>query len=172
MTTADWAFTVSILSLLIAMCSFVWNVWSKFIFPKPRIRITFAVMSVFPDDGQGDFLSLSATNYGPGEVTLHSAIVQLRRRRLFQRRLGLGILAPYNDLMRRATDGPFSGGLPKKLNIGEQFSVYFPVSLEGLRDGSVVRVGFADTFGRYHYCARNAVRRTAATLAKDRISES
>ena len=35
--TAEYALIISITSLLLAFCSLIWNVWSKFIFPKPAI---------------------------------------------------------------------------------------------------------------------------------------
>lgn len=38
MTTADWALVISIGSLLISAPGFIWNVWSKFIYPKAKVR--------------------------------------------------------------------------------------------------------------------------------------
>jgi hypothetical protein len=43
MTTADWALIISLCSLLLAMAGFVWNVWSKFIYPKPKVRVSIGV---------------------------------------------------------------------------------------------------------------------------------
>ena len=45
MTTADWALIISLCSLLLAMAGFVWNVWSKFIYPKPKVRVSIGVHS-------------------------------------------------------------------------------------------------------------------------------
>lgn len=67
MTTADWALTISLLSFVVSLGGFVWNVWSKFIHPKPKVRVNFAMSFIF--DGYGGpihkVLSLSARNYGP-----------------------------------------------------------------------------------------------------------
>jgi hypothetical protein len=83
MQTADWAFVISIFSALIALASFVWNVWSKFIYPKPRVRVHFSMVTVFhpraPDPDPVRVLSLSATNLGPQEVTVLSAQVLFKR---------------------------------------------------------------------------------------------
>jgi len=38
MTTADWALIVSIFSFLVSLGGFVWNVWSKFIYPRAKVR--------------------------------------------------------------------------------------------------------------------------------------
>jgi hypothetical protein len=34
MTTAVYAFVLSIFSFVVSLAAFVWNVWSKFIYPK------------------------------------------------------------------------------------------------------------------------------------------
>jgi hypothetical protein len=36
MTTADWALVISICSAIVSLASFVWNVWSKFVYPSRR----------------------------------------------------------------------------------------------------------------------------------------
>lgn len=46
MTTADWALVVSFFSIAIAFASFIWNVWSKFIYPKPRLQLHIGIMEV------------------------------------------------------------------------------------------------------------------------------
>ncbi|WP_146119532.1 hypothetical protein [Phyllobacterium phragmitis] len=55
------------------------------------------------------------------------------------------------------TKGPFSGGLPKKIEVGEEFRVYFPLNHGGLRDSKIIDVGFHDTFGRYNWAPRKHV---------------
>jgi hypothetical protein len=49
MTTADWALVISILSALLSFAGFVWNVWSKFIYPKPDLRVHFSMMGFIGD---------------------------------------------------------------------------------------------------------------------------
>jgi len=127
-STATWALVVSIFSLLVSGASFVWNVWSKFIYLKPKLRVTFYVARLFPDPHKvGQFLTLSATNQGPIECTLHNAVVRTYGQ------TGWGMLNPLEGfpLLTDLTKGPFSGGLPKKLAVGESFSVYFPFNAEG-----------------------------------------
>jgi hypothetical protein len=44
--------------------------------------------------------------------------------------------------------GPFGGGLPKKVEVGEQFSVYFTAYHDGLAEDEFNQIGFHDLYGR------------------------
>jgi hypothetical protein len=170
MTTADWALVISLFAVTISAASFVWNVWSKFIYPKPKVKTHFAVREVH-SLGRPPFshIGLNATNYGPGAVTLYAAICRPRLDQgslplFLRRRLGLNsryiLLNPLSHFPAdtEATDGPFSGGLPKKLDVGESFSASFVYKHDGLRDTDIIDVGFDDTFGRDHWVPRYQVR--------------
>lgn len=166
MDTADWALAISLCSLLVSFAGFVWNVWSKFIYPKAKVRVSFSVNMVVDENGPShEFLSLSATNYGPGPVTLHSAIGRAkgswRRRKHF-------IMNPLHNfpLQLDFTIGPFSGGLPNKIEPGESFSSYFVLMHEALRDEPIIDVGFSDTFGRSHWAARKQVKQVRKKVAE------
>ncbi len=172
MTTADWALIISLGSLAISLAGFVWSVWSKFIYPKPRVQTSFSIMSTFGEgwENSPDAICISATNHGPQQVTLHSAVARKKPPLLRKRSAEMGILNPYKgfpyDLQ---SDGPFSGGLPKKLDVGEQFSVYFPVVKDWFDDG-LEDFGFQDTFGRYHWVPRKSVSEVRERGLKDGIS--
>lgn len=158
MTTADWAIIISFGSLAISVASFIWNVLSKFIHPKPKVRVSFSTMAMFPSPpGSPSFLSLQATNHGPGDVTLHMAMARSRRGRL--KRLEYGFLTPSISLSRLTdeTGTPFAGGLPKKLAVGETFVAYFPYPSQFL-DEPIVDIGFVDTFGKHHWAPRKKLR--------------
>lgn len=93
MRTSDWALIISLCSFAVALGSFVWNVWSKFIYPKAKIRVTFqATVIIQPGapEHRPEFLTLTATNFGPGDVTLHSAILYHQKKTN-----GGGIGAPF-----------------------------------------------------------------------------
>ncbi len=161
MTTSDWAIIISISSLCIAMLSFVWNVWSKFIYPKPKVVTSINLIRVHQNQRVGPpFISLNATNHGPADVVLHSAIGRTSTRIWQLQRPPYAMLNPiegFPDTPNHSL-GPFSGGLPKKLAVGENFSAYFPMSAEWFTDQhNLCKFGFNDTFGRYHWCpAKNA----------------
>jgi hypothetical protein len=168
MTTADWALAISIFSASISLMGFAWNVWSKFIFPKAKVHVSFGAINVhyLSDETIGPFLSLSATNYGPGQVTLHAVVARSRRdwRKRFKRQIGL--LNPLNNFPNETNSsiGPFGGGLPKKVDVGEEFSAFLTFQHEALRDEPLVDVGFADTFGRFHWAPRKSVRSTRTQI--------
>jgi hypothetical protein len=169
MTVADWALVISIGSVAISLAGFVWNVWSKFIFPKPRIRVGFSfVQMMAPSSEKEGFLThtensalaLSATNLGPGATTLYNALAIERRKHWWNRKPSrYGLLNPLPHFPEypgqfQNTSGPFGGGLPKKVEIGEQFTVYFVPDHEALASGRVDRIGFTDTFGQLHWAPR------------------
>ena len=156
MTIADWALFISIGSLVVAIFSFVWNVWSKFIYPKPRVETSIAMMNLYDSNGKGPpFIALNATNFGPADVTLYLAIAA-KPRKWFQRKKEIASLNPLEGFPARMdhSNGPFSGGLPKKLAVGEQFSAYFPVTKDWFTKDNLIDFGFCDTFGRNHWCPR------------------
>ncbi|MDF2232207.1 hypothetical protein P2H44_06535 [Albimonas sp. CAU 1670] len=159
MTTADWALIVSLGSTAIALASLFWNIWSKFIYPKPRLRVGMSVVQAFGPGWEQTppAVTIRATNYGPTEVTLKHAIAR-KRPRVFRNAREYGILYPYNRYPHGFdTDGPFGGGLPKKLAVGEEFAVYFPLEKSWFETNELDNFGFCDTFGRNHWAPKRDV---------------
>ena len=168
MTTADWALIISIGSLAISASSFIWNVWSKFIYPKPKLKVSFGIF--VEAYSKVENLSLTATNYGPTEVTLHTA---LTRRLLRPFKYAFAALFPLPGFGIEVASGtPFAGGLPRKLAVGEQFSVYLATDHEHLRDQPVSDIGFTDTFGRFHWAPRRQLREVRESLRAKKVSPS
>ncbi len=167
MQTADWALVISILSAIISLASFFWNVWSKFIYPKPVVRVSFASITIL-QIGAEDIhaLRLSATNMGPIEVTLTHALTMYRKGLFKDKTYGILNLLPRaplsNDMdWEFAQGGGPSAGLPKKLAVGEEHSSYLIPDHESLAKADYERIGFADTFGRYHWAPRMDIARAA-----------
>jgi|LGOV01.1.fsa_nt_gb hypothetical protein len=172
MTTADWAIVISLCALAVSAGSFIWNVWSTFIFPKAKVNvwaslsyfdpiekviISAHVDGVLPEMSSDRRLvapsvSISATNHGPGDVTLQMA---LGSKSCFWtgKKSKLGTLNPYNDYPADLeTNGIFSGKLPKTLKVGESISVYFPQITDWFEEEKLKKFGFNDSFGRIHLC--------------------
>jgi hypothetical protein len=81
MTTADWALVISIGSLGIALLGLAWNVWSKFIYPKPRVQVSFQYMTtIIANMPNQPVISLGATNHGPIGVTLKFSLARRKRK--------------------------------------------------------------------------------------------
>lgn len=170
MSTSDWAIIISLASFGVSLAGFLWNVWSKFIYPKAKVRVHGGIFETFtPGIGKGaSFINLSATNFGPGEITLTHAIVN--EPRLWPLREGmtglLKLMVTDPDHSRPQYDVFGNGQLPRKLAVGEQMSVRLSKSAELFKDAaSSRRIGFADSFGRNHWCSRKATRKLRQALA-------
>ena len=126
MTTADYALIVSLCSAFIALASFGWNVWSKFIYPQPRLTVSVSVSLVFQSGTSGHrHVSLAFTNCGPGEIIVHVAEITGRTHWWKQRHWA--IIPPIDNFPELPYRGSiFSGGLPKRLSVGETHTLHFP----------------------------------------------
>lgn len=177
MQTADWALIISLFAAAVSLASFVWNVWSKFIYPKPRVSVSLTMVTVFYPDQPLDpdpvrVISLSATNMGPAEVILRSAYIMFWPRWFADKSYGmLNVLARLPESTDYETEygttgGPFAGGFPKKLEVGETFSVYLVPNHETLARGDYHRVGFHDSFGRMHWAPRRDIGAVLPSIRK------
>lgn len=172
MTTADWALVVSIFSLVVSLGSFIWNVWSKFIYPKAKIRVYVGVYLIIDGDGSParKFIQLSATNYGPTEITLHGHQAKRRQGFLwFGRNRKLALINPVTHPDSNQPTGWFAPGFPKKLTVGEGVSVCFSreAPKRWIEDGDLYYFGFSDTFGRLHWCSRKNAKKFRADVIED-----
>ena len=156
MTTADYALIVSLFSAAVALASLFWNVYSKFIHPKPEIRVGFSRMTIHQlgSSRHGDkLLMVTATNRGPGSVVIERVVVCKRWR--WQREI-IGVLNPIEDPGRKpyvSPRGPASGGLPKKLDVGESHDLYFPPDAEFVMPDQLEDhpyIGVSHSFRRLH----------------------
>jgi hypothetical protein len=164
MGKGDWAFIISLGSLAISLAGFVWNIWSKFIYPKGQLRVSFWVARVVQGRKQRgpEFLSLDIANHGPSYVIISCAIIE-HRRPMFRRRRKLGLINPIHDLAEpHLPMGPFAGGLPKRIEVGETFSLHFPFDAGGWLATDVARIGVRDTFSRFHWAARKQMKTVQA----------
>ena len=166
-TTADYALIVSIFALTITIGNFVWNIWSKFIFPKPRVEVRLAFVLV-PSAGTKDWpkaLCLIAVNHGPGSVQLMTGMGRLRRKFPWNRQLD-AIFKGYdnwpNDLNSATLGGP---GLPKRLDVGETYQMFLLPTPDKYRQMKLF--GFFDTFGRTHWATDGSIRSALKDLKND-----
>ena len=172
LTTADWALVVSLFSFLVSLAGFVWNVWSKFIYPRAKVRAYIAVMRIYNGDGRPArrTIQLSATNYGPTDITLHGHQVKHRQGFLwFRRNRELALINPIAHPDSNTTTGWFAPGFPKKLAVGEGVGVYFSADApqRWVEEADLFYFGFSDTFGRLHWCSRTNARKFRADVVKD-----
>ena len=172
MTTADYALIVSLFSFFVSLAGFIWNVWSKFIYPKAKIRSNIAVMLIMDGDGTPPrkFVQLSATNYGPTEITLRSHQTKRRQDFLgFRRNRQLALVNPVAHPDSDEPTGWLAPSFPKKLAVGESATVYFsPQSPKRwVEEGDLYYFGFSDTFGRLHWCSRANAKKFRKDVVED-----
>ena len=106
--------------------------------------------------------------YGAGPVILHACMVKLKADRW--RRGRYGLLNPIHGDPAAAEPvsvGPFSGGLPSKIEPGEMKSFYFPYDKDCFLKEPIHRAGICDTYGRNNWCRRQDVKKAAAAYLKD-----
>lgn len=170
MTTADYALIISLLSATVALASFVWNVWQKFIYPKPRLKLRFYIAVIIPGDGTAPpwttYLSLCATNHGPGEIAINTVGITVLGRWPWNKPQ-FGIVNPIAHILTPTLpSGPLGGGLPKTLKVGETHSLYFPHEAQSFGRDRLGRLGVFDTFDRFHPASRRQIRAVKRGLDK------
>jgi hypothetical protein len=81
MNAAEIAVGISIGSLIISIVSLVWNIWSKFIFPKPNLIVSFSLMQIFDAEHglHSPFLNLSITNHGPIPAIISGSYITMSK---------------------------------------------------------------------------------------------
>ncbi len=169
MNEGQIALVLSGCAIAISISGFIWSIWKEFIFVKPRVQVSFAVMNIV--NGVSDVKSLcvlTATNMGPGTANLYCCLA--RERLNWRRRSPHGLL---NSIVGDLTQlphkgiGPFADGLPLELVPGKSKSFYFPYTDDTFLKTPIVRVGVQDTYGRNHWCRSADVSKARERYKKD-----
>lgn len=150
-TTADYALIVSICSAALSLFSLGWNIWSKFIYPKPQLRVTIRTsMLVGTVEDLPLVVTFSATNHGPGDLALQGVVGRVKKRFPWskQQRALLVSYANWPQTLKKASLGECPG-LPARLGVGETYQLHFPT--ETFSDRTVVDLCIVDGFGREHW---------------------
>jgi hypothetical protein len=176
MTISDYALITSLVSILISIGSLLWNVWQKFIFVKPTIQVAFGIYSVLVPTKAGTttrsgqrLLNVTVTNMGPGPVIIFACIGKLKTA-WWKRRDRLGILNPIHGDPTNSnlqSIGPFSGGLPAKIDAAETKSFYFPYAQDCFLREGLTRVGVNDTYQRNMWCRKRDMHKVISAYRRD-----
>jgi hypothetical protein len=176
MATQDYAMFTSLLSIVIAIGALLWNIWQKFIFVKPKLQISFGIWHVM-EHTTADvatrsgyrLLVFTVTNMGPGVVVLYACIGKPKAHWWTRRRL-LGTINPiHNDPTdpNPTSIGPFSAGLPTKIDAGDVKSFYFPYAKDCFLFEGLARVGINDTYHRNTWCRGRDMRKVNRAYRRD-----
>jgi hypothetical protein len=160
------ALIVSIVSVLISSVALGWNIYRDIIL-KARVRVSFSVVSIlhesFPERPQ--YLYISATNFGPGAITLNMILAKEPLWRRILRKEKYVMITPYDT-------HPLSRSLPAKLEVGDMLQLLLPFERDCFLAGPFSQVGLNDYFGRNHWASRKDIVRARLEWKKEFGSET
>lgn len=193
-TTADYALVISLFSATLSLAGFVWNVWSKFIFPKPRIRMAGRLCVNLPehdvifsfDDGEHlpkEFENsrieypaclLEITNFGPGYVSILEVFGRTSRR-VFRKevvsRFSLYCTYPPEPGSSGANRWITYGAIQQtKLDVGETLKLFFPVTPSMFKRLLMEEIVVRDGFQRIH-CVNKSELRSLQRLVEKHVTD-
>lgn len=164
---ANIALIISGLSLLLALASFVWSVWSRFIHPKPKVWISIqATHTESRVSGDPAYL-ITGVNAGPGDIILLGIAVPTKYPRIFSRSKEWHL---YQKRVVSASGGcSIRDGVewPRRLKEGEYVSAVFPAQLLNVAMDYKSRplgIGFVDTFERFHVLPEKGFRKLLKSI--------
>ncbi|MDV2984779.1 UNVERIFIED_CONTAM: hypothetical protein Q9R58_10710 [Methylobacteriaceae bacterium AG10] len=147
----------------------------KYIYPKSQIKVRFNMMIIFDAFTNRKMIGLTATNFGPTDTQLTGVICRERLERKFpyvRRNWQYGFLNSFETPEIPTVPGPYSGGLPKKLVVGDKVDVYLTPLHEALRDKQIIDVGFIDIFGRKLLATRDDVKKVREAVKAHFVEQS
>lgn len=187
-TTGDYALVVSLCSAGISFVSLGWNVWSKFIFPKPRLRVRCRFYVSLPESGvvasfedglipgslKGQRVEypsggVEITNVGATPVTITSIVAKHHRRKKGAPETRVSFYRTYPpDPDAKKQERWLNFGALGELVVGpgQTRSVFFPVTPSMFKRLQLENMAVEDGYGRAHYIpVRDMVRLRGLTEA-------
>jgi hypothetical protein len=153
---------LSALAFFVSAFSLGWNIYRDVVM-KPTLRVQFGVSQLLNEDGPlgPPLLTLSATNYGPGQVTCEMASIKRSSilRWLTRRIVRANVVQDYKH--------PMCWKLPHRLNMAEHLQLVFGYDAKCFIRTLPTHVGIYDSFGRVHWAPRRQVKEAIARYKKD-----
>jgi hypothetical protein len=175
MGTVEFALVISGVALTVGIGNLIWNIWSKFIQPKPRIKIGFAVMMIAVEyDGvlARQAICISATNFGPNDVVINGVVgLSKRFTNLRFETQSFIVLATSAWPLIGQKQLQDTGNLPARIAVGDSVSWYMPMDNSYFTENDMTHFGLADTFGRTHWVKGqpvNSVRKRILEYLKEK----
>ncbi len=167
MATEHIAIIISVFSVGVASVSLGWNIYRDIVL-KAKVRVDFGVRilqhSSMPDSPK--FVSIVATNYGPGPVNLNMILARYSPlwKRLLRKSEYAIITADYTN--------PTSAHLPAKVEAGDEITLLLPYNKDCLLNRDWTHVGLNDVYRRRHWAARKQIETARQEWIKDFGSET
>jgi len=153
MEPGQYALIFSGISVIISVISLGWTIRRDVL--RPRVKVDFGVGVLVSEKGPEDrpYLSISGTNFGPGEVQLTAILLRPKwtlLKKIFGRKVYWGYLI-------RDYRHPYSAKMPCVVQVGER-KVFFLVYDRNcfLKEKKYVGIGISDSFGRIHWASKKS----------------
>ena len=153
---------ISIFSLLIAALALGWNIYRDVVL-KARLKLDLGFKDIIGNDvpTPNRVISLRATNFGPGLITL-SAIVT-KNAPLWWKAFNK---VEHGFVVYKNKHFDFSGDLPCKLDIGGQTGFMFRPDAK-LMTKKFTHIGIRDSFDRVHWASKKSVKQAFKFLKQE-----
>ncbi len=158
---------ISLFALLVSAISLGWNIYRDVIL-KARVKVRFSLSSLYNEKFKKpmDFLVLTATNFGPGRITLN--MITLMEAPLWRRLLRCQKTA----VMIYDYENPFSTRLPIKIEVGDKAELLIRWEKECFLGKPTTHIGLSDSFGRVHWAPAADVRKARAEYRNEFLDEN
>ncbi len=147
------AIIISVFSAAVAATSLGWNIYRDIVL-KAKVQMSLSIRKIVQEGAppSPNFINIRATNHGPGIVNLSSVSLMQSAiwRLLFRRKKYAFLVHDYKN--------PYSGNLPKKLEVGENLDLFFDYDADCFLSGEFTHLGINDSFGRTHWAPRKSMR--------------
>jgi len=156
------ALIVSIGSAIVASLALGWNIYRDVVL-KANVVVSFSVIFILhetlPDRPQ--YLDITATNFGPGVVSLNTIVAADRPlwRRVFRKVRYAFVNPDYSN--------PLSARLPAKIETGDKIVLFLPYDDQCLLGHNFTHVGLTDFYGRTHWAPSSDLKKARAKWLKE-----
>ncbi len=155
--------TIAISSIALIVSGFLlgWNIYRDVIL-KARVRVTVSISNIYHGDQvHGPYVSITATNLGPGPIIIQSIqMAKLSPLRFLGQPIakGFGKENKYAYIMFDYTN-EYSSQLPKRIEVGEYVTLPLLMKEDSALAVDPSHFGVLDSFGKHHWATRSSLKR-------------
>jgi hypothetical protein len=157
MATDQLALIVSVCSAILASLALGWNIYRDVVL-KAKVVVSFSVVTILSEalPHKPQYLDITATNFGPGAVSLGTIIAADRPlwRRLLRKVRYAFIYPDYTN--------PLSARLPAKLETGDKLNLLLPFDEKCFLAHNYTSIGLSDFYDRTHWAPTSDLKKAYA----------
>ena len=149
MDTAELAIIISVGSAAISAISLGWNIYRD-VSLKPRAAVSVSKRNIFylGSAPSPDYISIRATNHGPGQVTLNTLCLLNTSlwKKLWRDESHAVLCHDFTNV--------HSSKLPVKLEVGETIELFVDYDKDCVLKYDFSNIGISDSFGKIHWAPK------------------